>query len=252
MADPTQPEIWAHWFSNASANGAGTVVGGLILAMIYALRDWIRSKDWRRAARILLLAGVGAGLFLFFRSLPPEMTLPVVLWLYVIFVGTLSLFAFLDWRKGRKNTTELLSLTLCRGFWFWTASPPFVCLIPEHSYVNPPWGKPKIPTLWIVWTNQGEEEVHLGKPSWIAGVGKAYGHLANAPLLYRYERREKNGTKSDEDTIERGERIEMWIGLDPSTCTEKLQEAKKKCELGMLTLSVTLVDKRQIEITVKL
>jgi hypothetical protein len=243
MADPSfwsgvLQRLVAGWIERATVAGAPPMIA------------WLKSRRWSWA-KIILDTVVGwVCFYVLFNGFTTEPLLSFQWWQYSLGAVSLGVALFLDWRVGRKGTTGLSSRALPRGFWFWAASPSFICLIVEGSYVNPPFGRVAIPRLWVVWANQGDGEIHLGKPIWVANVGKSYGHLTNGSLLYQYLT-ENRQTKSDEVMIKPGERTELWIGLDPDISIEKLQAAKNAGTLGELTIPVTFGKKKQRTITVR-
>lgn len=232
MAD--SPWSWDNLESKLAMGFVGDLLKWLIRLLGPPVMGWLMSKKagWiARGLRTILYLLVGyTCFFILHDGFSTGLIISLVWWKYVLAVTFLILFLLFDWALG-----NLINIATS-----WT------CLVCKGSHVNSGSGS-KLPELRITWENQGKEEIRLGKPCWEGDKALAYGYLANAPLRYRYDV-SRSKTKSEELTVRQGCQVSLLIDLDSCVKPENLTRGK----WGTLTLPVTLVDKRQIPITVKL
>ena len=92
--------------------------------------------------------------------------------------------------------------------------------------------------LRIYWTNDGDQQIHIGKPTWKPlGMG-----IQGDQLAYRFEVYQggqgKRGPEVLEADVFPGQRCRIWIGLDP-TSSEIAEHLLDTGKLGVLVLPIT-------------
>jgi hypothetical protein len=102
--------------------------------------------------------------------------------------------------------------------------------------------------LWVYWTNDGEETIHLGVPL-LRGVA-----IQGNDLAYTYQLKQQNPAQSWGDFIKEtdvtpGRRCRIWLGLDQSLRDSALKLLNGG-QLGLLVIPVT-ISKRTVNVCVR-
>jgi hypothetical protein len=157
--------------------------------------------------------------------------------LSILFFGCLGLLVYFHKRDRRREVVVPLPVkTTEEG----PQSPiPAVVFIVRQVYVNPP-SRADVPLrLWVNWANEGEE-VHLGKPQWIAD--RIAGQYGTQGLRYQYKVDAEHGkrhTECDEVTAKHGYTGQLWLGLDPLVKFNDVDLWRRSTLLGTLVLPFT-------------